>query len=117
MTVGSDRSRAAVCAGFVVLLALSILWPAPLLWLNAVTFHAPLTIDDRSFLGRESPAADVLFWAIAGLYLFALLQSRIDTLLEEWHLLTADARHIGTRLRERIRRTPPIAAALALAGS
>lgn len=117
MAVGSDRSRAAASVGFVALLALSILWPAPVLWLNSVTFHAPLTIDERSFLGRESPAADVLFWAIAGLYLFAVLQGRIDTLLDEWRLLVDDTRQLGTRLRQRITRTSPLLATFALLAS
>lgn len=117
MAAGSDRARAAVSVGFVVLLSLSLFWPGPVLWLNSVTFQAPLTIDERSFLGRESPAADVLFWAIAGLYLFVVLQGRIDMLLEERRLLGADVRHIGARLRERVRRTSPALASAALGSS
>lgn len=109
------RSWVAAAGTFAALLVLSIVWPAPVLWLNAATVDAPLTIDSHSFLGREAPAADVLFWTIAGLYLLVLLHGRLDTLRAQWRELTAEARQIGSRLADRVRRTSPLVASVALA--
>jgi hypothetical protein len=61
------RPAAWAAATFVVLLLLSVLWPAPVLWLNGATANAPLSINEESFLGREAPSWDVVFWGIVGL--------------------------------------------------
>jgi undecaprenyl-diphosphatase len=69
-----SRSRYAA-AGFVALLVLSVFWPAPLVSMNALWFHRDLSIDELSFLGREQPSWDVVFWCIAGLFAIGVVQS------------------------------------------
>jgi membrane-associated phospholipid phosphatase len=69
-----DAKRRLAAAAFVVLLALSVFWPAPAIEINQLCCHARLTVDNLSFLGREAPAWDVAFWCIAGLFLLGLLQ-------------------------------------------
>jgi membrane-associated phospholipid phosphatase len=92
------KSRLAAAA-FVVLLALSVFWPAPAIDINQLCCHAHLTVDDLSFLGREAPAWDVAFWCIAGLFLLALLQpsdaDKTSDFREVWALVRA------TRIRLR----------------
>ncbi|HLJ75298.1 MAG TPA: phosphatase PAP2 family protein, partial [Thermoanaerobaculia bacterium] len=69
-----DAKRAAASWAFVALLVLSVFWPSPVTAINDVCCHAPLSIDDLSFLGREAPSWDVAFWCIAGLFTLVLLQ-------------------------------------------
>lgn len=69
-----QAKRRTIAAGFVALLALALWWPAPVVAVNAVCCGAPLPVDGLSFLGREAPSWDVVFWCIAGLYLIAVLQ-------------------------------------------
>ena len=94
-----DAKRRLAAAAFVVLLALSVFWPAPAIEINQLCCHAHLTVDDLSFLGREAPAWDVAFWCIAGIFLLALLQPSDDYKLSDfreiWTLLRA------TRIRMR----------------
>jgi len=94
-----DVKRRLAVAAFVVLLALSVFWPAPAIEVNEVCCHAHLAVDNLSFLGREAPAWDVAFWCIAGLLLLALLHPSSDykpsDFREVWSLLRA------TRIRLR----------------
>jgi hypothetical protein len=94
-----DVRRRLAAAAFVVLLALSVFWPAPAIEINQLCCHAHLTVDDLSFLGREAPAWDVAFWCIAGLFLLALLQPsdayKTSDFREVWALVRA------TRIRLR----------------
>jgi membrane-associated phospholipid phosphatase len=87
-----DGKRRLAAAAFVALLLLSVFWPAPVVTLGAQWLHAPLPIDDLSFLGREAPSWDVVFWCIAGLFALAIVQSgehdRHD-LIVPWQLLRA----------------------------
>ncbi len=69
-----DKSRYAA-AGFVVLLVLSVLWPEPVVSINQLWFHQRLGVDDLSFLGREAPSWDVVFWFIAGLFVLTIAQT------------------------------------------
>jgi membrane-associated phospholipid phosphatase len=71
MSIDNKRRLAAVA--FIALLALSVFWPAPAITLNQLCCHAHLTIDDLSFLGREAPAWDLVFWCIAGVFALVLL--------------------------------------------
>ncbi|HUO83862.1 MAG TPA: phosphatase PAP2 family protein [Thermoanaerobaculia bacterium] len=64
--------------GFVVLLALALAWPAPVVLLNRWTFDLPLSIDQRSFLGREAPSWDVAYWMLAGMFALWLFDGRIE---------------------------------------
>ncbi len=70
-----DAKRRIASAAFVLLLILSVLWPAPAAWVNQLCCHASLPIDDLSFLGREAPSWDVVFWCLAGIVLIAILRS------------------------------------------
>jgi len=94
-----DAKRRLAAAAFVVLLALSVFWPAPAIEINQLCCHAHLAVDNLSFLGREAPAWDVAFWCIAGLFLLALLHPsnayRLSDFREIWALVRA------TRIRVR----------------
>lgn len=70
-----DARRRTAAAGFVALLALALFWPEPALTINAACCQAHLPVDDLSFLGREAPSWDVVFWCVAGIYAIALLQA------------------------------------------
>jgi len=70
-----DAKRHTAAAAFVALLLLALFWPAPAIDVNRLCCHAALPVDDLSFLGREAPSWDVVFWCIAGIFVIALLQS------------------------------------------
>jgi membrane-associated phospholipid phosphatase len=70
-----EGKRRAAAAGFIALLALSVVWPSPLVSVNRLCCNANLGIDELSFLGREAPSWDVAFWCLAGLFAMALLHS------------------------------------------
>jgi membrane-associated phospholipid phosphatase len=90
-TEGKRRTAAFAFAG---LLALALFWPAPVLTVNDVCCHARLPIDDLSFLGREAPSWDVVYWCVAGIFLIVLLQ-------------TAESRDFGEAWRI-VRRARPV---------
>src|SRR3954449_13376813 len=96
-----DAKRRLAASVFIALLALSVFWPAPAIEINQLCCHAHLAIDDLSFLGREAPAWDVVFWCVAGLFALALLHPsgiyKPSDFAEAWALVR------GTRLK--IRRT------------
>lgn len=72
----STESKARyAAAAFVALLALSVFWPSPVVSVNSLWIHRSLDVDELSFLGREAPSWDVVFWCIAGLFAIALVQS------------------------------------------
>src|SRR5438128_10294778 len=73
-----DAKRRLASAAFVTLLILSIFWPSPVVTINQLCCNAALPIDDLSFLGREAPAWDVVFWCITGIFALALLQDAHD---------------------------------------
>jgi membrane-associated phospholipid phosphatase len=73
MSIDGKRHLAAVA--FVGLLLLSLFWPAPLVSVNRFCCGVSLPVDDLSFLGREAPSWDVLFWCLAGLFTIVLVQS------------------------------------------
>ncbi len=70
-----DAKRRLASAAFVALLILSVFWPSPVVAINQLCCHAALPIDELSFLGREAPGWDVIFWCITGLFALALLQN------------------------------------------
>ena len=70
-----DDKRRLASAAFIALLALAVFWPAPVIGVNDVCCHAALPIDDLSFLGREAPSWDIVFWCIAGVVVIAIFQS------------------------------------------
>jgi hypothetical protein len=73
-----DAKRRTVSFAFIALLVLSVWWPSPIVSVNRLCCNAPLGIDELSFLGRESPAWDVAFWCLAGLFALLLLQDARD---------------------------------------
>jgi undecaprenyl-diphosphatase len=73
--MSTDAKRHTAAAAFAALLILAIFWPSPVVDVNRICCHAPLPIDDLSFLGREAPSWDVLFWCIAGIFVIAVMQS------------------------------------------
>src|SRR5947199_4141603 len=68
-----DARRRLAAAAFVALLVLSVFWPEPVVDVNRLCCHALLGVDDLSFLGREAPRWDVVFWCLAGLFALALM--------------------------------------------
>ncbi len=73
-----DAKRRLATAGFVALLILSVLWPSPIVSINRLCCDAWLSIDELSFLGREAPSWDVVFWCLTGLFALALLHGISD---------------------------------------
>ena len=73
MSTGDKRRYAA--AAFVTLLLLSVFWPSPIVSSNRLWLDADLDVDELSFLGREAPSWDVVFWFLAGLLLLIILQT------------------------------------------
>jgi membrane-associated phospholipid phosphatase len=73
-----DGKRRLASAGFIALLMLSVFWPSPVVGINRICCNAPLGVDELSFLGREAPAWDVVFWCISGLFALALLHGAQD---------------------------------------
>ena len=61
-------------AAFATLLILSVFWPSPVVGVNQICCNAHLSIDELSFLGREAPSWDAVFWCIAGVLALAMLQ-------------------------------------------
>ena len=76
--MSTDAKRRLASAAFVALLLLALFWPEPVVDANRLCCHAPLAVDDLSFLGREAPSWDVAFWCLAGLLALALLQPSGD---------------------------------------
>src|SRR3954466_4069489 len=73
MSTAADRRIAAFA--FIALLILSIFWPSPIVSTNHLCCNAPLPVDELSFLGREAPAWDAIFWCLAGIFAIAILHS------------------------------------------
>jgi len=73
MSIDSKRRYAA--AAFVTLLILSVFWPSPIVSINRLWLGEKLAVDELSFLGRQAPSWDVVFWCIAGLLLLAIVHS------------------------------------------
>ncbi len=71
----SGNPRPYASAALVTLLLLSVFWPSPVVSTNRLWLHQQLDVDELSFLGREAPQWDVVFWFFAGLLLLAIVQS------------------------------------------
>ena len=70
-----DAKRRYAGAGFVVLLLLSTFWPSPIVSSNRLWLERSIGVDELSFLGREAPSWDVVFWCIAGIFALFVVQS------------------------------------------
>src|ERR1051326_344887 len=96
MQTSAKRRTASVF--FVALLALALFWPAPVLTVNDVCCHARLPIDDLSFLGREAPSWDVVYWCVAGIFLIAMLQTAESRDFgEAWQIVRGSRLVLGPR--------------------
>lgn len=73
--MSTDAKRRYAAAAFVTLLLLSVFWPSPVVSSNRLWFDERLAVDELSFLGREAPSWDVVFWFFAGLLLLFILHS------------------------------------------
>ena len=73
MSIADKRRYAA--AAFISLLALSVYWPSPVVSVNRLCCDAALGVDELSFLGREAPSWDVIFWFLAGVLLLVIVQT------------------------------------------
>lgn len=67
------RKRRIAATAFFALLALSVFWPSPVVTLNRLFLHQQIDVDNLSFLGREAPQWDVIFWFFAGVLLLSIL--------------------------------------------
>jgi len=92
MSTGAKRRLAA--AAFVALLALSVVWPSPVVSINRLCCNAAVGADELSFLGREAAPWDVAFWCVIGLFALALVDWSADW-REPWRV----ARSLRIRLR------------------
>lgn len=86
---------------FIALLVLAVFWPAPVVWLNQVTIDQPIAVSYESFLGREAPAWDLVFWGIVGLYALLLMHGRLDNFRTGSALLVTDLQRISAKLRRK----------------
>jgi membrane-associated phospholipid phosphatase len=89
--------------GFLLLVLLSTFWPGPVRLVSDLFFEAPLAVNEHSFLGREAPQWDVVFWWIAGMYALLILHGRLSSLREGGAVLWWEVRTSPRRLRETVR--------------
>ena len=94
--MSTDIKRRYASAAFITLLVLSVFWPSPIVSSNRLWIGEQLDVDELSFLGREAPSWDVVFWCLAGLLLLLILQSA-DALdfgepLRQWRAMRFDRR-------------------------
>ena len=73
--MSTESKRRYASAAFVTLLILSVFWPSPIVSANRLWIGTNLGVDELSFLGREAPSWDVVFWFFAGLLLLMIVQS------------------------------------------
>ncbi|HUP48336.1 MAG TPA: phosphatase PAP2 family protein [Thermoanaerobaculia bacterium] len=73
--MSTDARRRYASAAFITLLILSLSWPSPIVSANRLWLDRDLAVDELSFLGREAPSWDVVFFCLAGLLALAILQS------------------------------------------
>src|ERR1041385_8813887 len=89
-----DGKRRLASTAFVVLLALSVFWPSPIVSINRLCCNASLGVDELSFLGREAAMGDVAFWCLMGVFALALVDWSADW-REPWQV----ARALRVRVR------------------
>jgi membrane-associated phospholipid phosphatase len=73
--VPREAKRRYAAAAFCTLLILSVFWPSPVVSANRLWINESLDVDELSFLGREAPSWDAVFWCIAGVLLLIIVQS------------------------------------------
>lgn len=92
-----ENSRRLAATAFVLLLTLSVVWPEPVVDINRLCCDANLGIDELSFLGREAPSWDWVFWCITGLFVIVLVQRGGDyrAVVEEARAVTIRRSHFA----------------------
>src|SRR5687768_1249761 len=70
-----EAKRRYAAAAFLTLLLLSVFWPSPIVSINRLWINEDLDVDELSFLGREAPSWDAVFWCISGIFLLIIVQS------------------------------------------
>ncbi|HEY0593845.1 MAG TPA: phosphatase PAP2 family protein [Thermoanaerobaculia bacterium] len=98
---------------FVALLALALVWPGPVVWFNARFIDAPIAVDARSFLGREAAQWDVVFWAIAGIFVLALFHAKQAEVKQAWGEFRLETAKFPRRVATRWRSIPRARVSLA----
>ncbi len=73
--VPRESKRRYAAAAFITLLILSVFWPSPVVSTNRLWINEQIDVDELSFLGREAPSWDAVFWCISGIFLLIVLQS------------------------------------------
>lgn len=73
--MSTDDKRRYSAIAFVTILLLSVFWPSPIVSSNRLWLEQHLAVDELSFLGREAPSWDVVFWCIAGVLALGIAQS------------------------------------------
>lgn len=73
----------------------------PIVSVNQLWLHQDLRVDDLSFLGREAPSWDVIFWCIAGLFAIAVVHSS-NASMSDWRALGREIRSVRIALPRRI---------------
>lgn len=115
-----SAGRAAIWSawGFIALLATAVLWPAPVIWINDATVDVPIAVHEDSFLGREAPSWDLVFWGIAGLFVLVLIHIRLDSLELGFKTFVRDVKRLWRALpRVPKHMHPKKALALLIAGT
>ncbi len=87
--VSRDARRRYAAAAFCTLLLLSVFWPSPVVSINRLWLDEDLEVDELSFLGREAPSWDVVFWCVAGVFLLVIVQSAETPMLDPREQLRA----------------------------
>jgi len=72
--------------------------------INEEFLHQPLSVDDRSFLGREALSWDVVFIGLVGLYALVLMHGRLHRLPESCRFLVDEVRTLPQKLASECRR-------------
>jgi membrane-associated phospholipid phosphatase len=100
------NKAAYAAAAFVTLLLLSVFWPSPVVSANRLWIKTALDVDGLSFLGREAPQWDVVYWFFAGVLALAIVISADSEAnlreplrqLRAWRLPRTWRRHAGLAL-------------------
>ena len=112
-----ERSRVGWRIGvFLVLVVLAVMWPAPVIWLNEAGPGVALSIGEESFLGREAPEWDVVFWWIAGLFAIVLGRSDPATYRRGLGRLRQTVVELPGNVSAFVESTGPVRLTLAVAG-
>ena len=98
------RARVVSAIVFVVLLATAIIWPRPVLWINEATVGANLPISTVSFLGREAPSWDVVFWGLVGICVLWMFQGRLANVRPTWLEVTREMSEVRSRAKTELAR-------------